>query len=187
MSREWRRGRFTDESFVVHERLSRLEFPSGLNKRALKRYGSGYPETGKCVAGHRVPGDMVRGQGELCREFTRGETMINASTTRPDFYLHALPAGDNSLLYDYLTSHTCGKVTCVCACLDPRQLFNDTTVLNYRPTVFSTCDPRDPKQIAFFDLQIFQIIQIYCYYKLFNTVNCRGETEIEIVDDKLFV
>lgn len=114
MSREWRRGRFTDESFVVHERLSRLEFPSGLNKRALKRYGSGYPETGKCVAGHRVPGDMVRGQGELCREFTRGETMINASTTRPDFYLHALPAGDNSLLYDYLTGHTCGKVTCVC-------------------------------------------------------------------------
>lgn len=43
--------------------------------------------------------------------------MINASTTRPDFYLHALPAGDNSLLYDYLTGHTCGKVTCVCACL----------------------------------------------------------------------
>lgn len=73
--------------------------------------------------------------------------MINASTTRPDFYLHALPAGDNSLLYDYLTGHTCGKVTCVCACLDPRQLFNDATVLNYRPTVFSTCDPRDPKQI----------------------------------------
>lgn len=113
--------------------------------------------------------------------------MINASTTRPDFYLHALPVGDNSLLYDYLTGHTCGKVTCVCACLDPRQLFNDTTVLNYRPTVFSTCDPRDSKFVAFFNLQIFQIIQIYCYYKLFNTINCRGETEIEIVDDKLFV
>lgn len=72
---ERRRGRFTRMS-------GWLEFPSCLNKRSLKRYGSGYPETGKCVAGHRVPGDMVRGQGELCREFTRGETMIDASTTR---------------------------------------------------------------------------------------------------------
>lgn len=94
-------------SLVVHE----LEFPSCLNKRALKRYGSGYPETGKCVAGHRVPGDMVRGKVNYAANSFRGETMINASTTRLDFYLHALPAlhRDNSLLYDYLTGHTCGK------------------------------------------------------------------------------
>lgn len=113
--------------------------------------------------------------------------MINASTTRPDFYLHALPAGDNSLLYDYLTGHTCGKVTCVCACL----LANFSTIQPcsiivqlYFPLVIHEILN---KFVAFFDLQIFQIIQIYCYYKLFNTINCRGETEIEIVDDKLFV
>ena len=56
-----------------------------------------------------------------------------------DFYLHALPPvhRGNSLLYDYLTGHTCGKGQ-VRVCLDPRQVFND--MLNYRSIVFSTCD-----------------------------------------------
>lgn len=110
-------------------------------KGALKRYGSGYPETGKRVAGHRFPGDMVRGKVKYAAN--SGETMINASTTRLDFYLHALPAvhRDNSLLYDYLTGHTCGKGQ---ACAPILAKLSTITMLNYRPTVFSTCydDPR---------------------------------------------
>lgn len=108
---------------------SKLEFPSGWNERALKRYGSGYPETGKRVAGHRVPGDTVRGKVKYAAN--SGETMINASTTRLDFYLHALPAvhRDNSLLYDYLTGHTCGKGQ-VCAPILAK--LSTITMLNYR-------------------------------------------------------